>query len=78
MPKPNPNNKRIAEAIHEMQESQVAEGMEKNLKKEPEYRPAMKEEFSKIEGAPAMKQEMQRKNYKSGKGWCDNSNMEGC
>lgn len=68
MPKPNKINKTASEAIHEMQESRMAEGMEKNLKKEPEYQHDMKMEMSK----------MPKKNYKSGKGWCENPNLEGC
>lgn len=49
-----PNKEKSSSASHEKSESPMAEGMEKNMKKESEY-----------QSKPA-----KRKNYKSGKGWC--------
>jgi len=57
-----------AEVKHEKMESPMAEGMEKSLKKEPEYQHHMEMKMEK----------MPKKNYKSGKGWCENPNLEGC
>ena len=49
-----PKKDKQSDAKHEKIESPMAEGMEQNIKKEPEYQSP----------APA------RKNYKGGKGWC--------
>ena len=67
-PKKDKQSEPIEHAMHEKMESRMAEGMEKNLKKEPEYQHDMEMKMEK----------MPKKNYKSGKGWCENPNLEGC